>query len=253
MLTERQTQGSIPLPKRETERSTEKFLWGTFTRRERWGLSGRGWLLLGLLICGIVAAGFLCVEPFLAVTERTPTKILVVEGWVHDYVIRAGAAEFKNGGYERAFTTGGPVEGSGGYVNDYQTSASVGAARLGAAGVPSGVVQMVPSRVMSRNRTYASALALRDWLSAHNVAAHSFNVLTESTHARRTRLLFQKAFGNDVAVGIISVPNPDFDGSHWWRYSEGVRDVVDGAVAYGYARFLFYPSFPDSSEKKELQ
>jgi hypothetical protein len=38
----------------------------------------------------------------------------------------------------------------------------------------------------------------------------SLNVVTEDAHARRTRLLFQKALGNDVTVGIISIPNPDY-------------------------------------------
>ena len=73
----------------------------------------------------------------------------------------------------------------------------------------------------------------------------SINVVTEDVHARRTRLLFQKALGNDVAVGIISVPNPDYDARHWWRYSEGVKDVFAESVAYIYARLLFF--YPTNS------
>ena len=44
-----------------------------------------------------------------------------------------------------------------------------------------------------------------------------------------------------MAVGIIAVPNPDYDSSRWWRYSEGVKEVVSESVAYLYARFLFHP------------
>ncbi len=67
----------------------------------------------------------------------------------------------------------------------------------------------------------------------------------KDVHARRTCLLFQKALGHDVAVGVIAVTNPDYDASHWWRYSEGVKDVFAESVAYIYARLLFfYP--PDS-------
>lgn len=29
----------------------------------------------------------------------------------------------------------------------------------------------------------------------------------------------------EVTVGIISVPNSDYDPKHWWRYSEGVREI----------------------------
>ncbi len=86
---------------------------------------------------------------------------------------------------------------------------------------------MVPSHVSGRDRTYSAALALREWFHEHDMQVRSFNVVTENTHARRTRLLFQKAFGASVRVGVIAVPNPDYDQRHWWRYSEGVRDVID--------------------------
>ena len=71
---------------------------------------------------------------------------------------------------------------------------------------------------------------------------HAVNIVTEDVHARRTRLLFQKALGNGVTVGIIAVPNPDYDAKRWWRYSEGVREVVGEVIAYLYARFFFVPS-----------
>jgi uncharacterized SAM-binding protein YcdF (DUF218 family) len=185
------------------------------------------------------------VYPFLAVTDRLNTNILVVEGWIQRYGIRASAEEFNSGSYERIFTTGGPENGSGGYINDYQTSASVGADALKKVGIPDEVIQMVPSRVIDRDRTYSSAVALREWFREHKMPVNSINVLTEDTHARRTRLLFQEAFGGRVQVGIISVRNPDYKPNQWWRYSEGVRDVLSECIAYLYARLFFYPS--DSS------
>jgi uncharacterized SAM-binding protein YcdF (DUF218 family) len=181
------------------------------------------------------------IHPFLAVTHRANAKILVVEGWMDEYAIHASADEFKTGDYERVITTGGPVAGSGGYTNDYNTFASVGARRLKAAWVPDESVQMVPSHVIGRDRTYSSAIALRAWLRDHNMALRSINVVTEDAHARRTRLLFQEAFGEGVKVGIIAVPNPDYDAKYWWRYSEGVREVIGESIAYIYARFFFLP------------
>ena len=99
---------------------------------------------------------------------------------------------------------------------------------------------MVPSRVVSRDRTYGSAVALRDWFLANDVHVGRINVVTEAPHARRTQLLFQRAFGNQIQVGVIGIQNPDYDPRHWWRYSEGVRDVVGEAVALVYAEFFFY-------------
>jgi uncharacterized SAM-binding protein YcdF (DUF218 family) len=227
-------------------------LWGILTRKERWGLSGRGWLLVTSAALAAAYFAFLNIHPFLAVTHRVNTNILVVEGAVQRYVIRGGVEEFKNGSYERIFTTGGPSSGDGGYTNDYNTSASVGGEMLKKFGVPDDLVQMVPSRVFARERTYSSAVALRDWFREHNTPVHSINVLTEGTHARRTCLLYQKAFGKNVAVGIIAVSNPDYDPTQWWRYSDGVREVIGESIAYIYARFFFYPSVP-SSDKETAQ
>ena len=70
----------------------------------------------------------------------------------------------------------------------------------------------------------------------------SINVLTEGAHARRTRLLYQKAFDQNVTVGIIAVSNPDYNPKQWWRYSDGVREVIGESIAYIYAKFFFYPS-----------
>jgi len=210
-------------------------------RKERWGLSWQGWLIV---LTGVVATFCLFVfsiYPFLAVTHRVKSNILVVEGWVHEYAIQAAVDEFRSVGYTRVFTTGGPVEGSGRYTNDYNTSASVGAELLVKNGLAKESVQMVSSRLVDRDRTYASAVALRRWFHEHNMAVQSVNVVTENTHARRTRLLFGKALGKNVAVGIIAVPNPDYDKGHWWWYSEGVKDVGSEVFAYIYARLFFIP------------
>jgi Uncharacterized conserved protein len=227
-------------------------MWGVFDRKERWSLSWRGRLILAsalLLVSALVLKG---VYPFLAITHRVNANMLVVEGWIHEYGIRAAVKEFRDNHYQHVFTTGGPVVGSGGYINDFYTSASVGADLLRKAGVPDQSLQMVPSRVMDRDRTYGSAVALRNWFHDHNMAVSSINVVTEDLHARRTRLLFQKALGKDVQVGIIAVANVDYPANRWWHYSDGVREVIGESIAYIYARFFFYPSV-SSSDKGAAQ
>jgi DUF218 domain len=222
-------------------------LFGLLTRKERWGLSWRGWLVTTSTSLLAVYLMFLNIYPFLSVTHRVNTDVLVVEGWIPKYAMAKAVKEFRKGSYARIFTTGGPENGSGGYTNDYNTSASVGAEILKKFGISDDLVQMVPSHVMGRERTYSSAVALRDWFREHNTPVHSMNVLTEGAHARRTRLLYQEAFERDVAVGIIAVSNPDYKPRQWWRYSDGVREVIGESIAYIYARFFFSPSL--SSEK----
>ncbi len=232
-----------------TQAAPRRAIWGLFDRRERWSLSWRGRLILAFAVVLISVLVLRSVYPFLAVTHRVNAHVLVVEGWIHEYAIRAALKEFQTNQYQQVFTTGGPVVGTGGYINDFCTSASVGADLLRKNGFPNGSVQMVPSRVMDRDRTYGSAVALRNWFHDHDMAVSGIDVVTEDVHARRTRLLFQKALGDKVAVGVIAIPNPDYDARRWWRYSEGLKDVLSEAVTYVYARLLFYPSEPVRVEK----
>ena len=74
----------------------------------------------------------------------------------------------------------------------------------------------------------------------------TLNVATEGPHARRTWLLYEKAFGGDAKIGIIAMQTGAYDPQHWWRYSAGVREVLGETIAYIYARFFFHPPNPDS-------
>ncbi len=224
-----------------TQPQPSRAIFGLLSRRERWSLSWRGRLIFASVL---LLVGFLCIKSvysFFAITHRVNADILVVEGWIHEYAIRAAVKEFRSNPYRRVFTTGGPVVGTGGYVNDFQTSASVGADLLEKNGLENGLVQMVPSRIMDRDRTYGSAVALRNWFRDHNMDVRHIDIVTEDVHARRTRLLFQKAFGKDVQVGVIAVPNVDYPANRWWRYSQGLRDVVSEFAAYLYTRLFFSP------------
>ena len=220
---------------------------GLVNRRERWGLSLFGWIVLLGLATALLGITLFSAHDFLAKTEREETSILVVEGWVHPFACRFAAEEFRAHGYTQVFCTGGPVVGMGGYTNDYNTSANVGAANLRAAGIPSEVVKAIPCRSMKRDRTYSSAVALRRWLEQNNLEVRAMNVITEDAHGRRTQLLFERAFSAKVKVGVISVPSPDYDAKRWWRYSEGVREVISEGTAYLYAKFLFFPPQPEDS------
>ena len=71
-------------------------------------------------------------------------------------------------------------------------------------------------------------------------AQASIDVVSSGVHARRTWLLFEKAFPS-VDVGIISITPNSYDTSRWWLFSEGVRSVISESIAYIYARFIFSP------------
>lgn len=222
-------------------RPPQRFL-GLLSRRERWGLSFRGWLVFVAVVVALAWVVMVEVHPFLAVTERVDSEYLVMEGWVHPFTAQAAAAEFRAGGYKLIFVSGEPVFGSGQYISDSKTEAWVGGDLLRREGISEDLLRRIASRKVDRDRTFDSAMALKAWLQENHFVVHGLNVVTEDVHARRTRLLFQEAFGPDVKMGIIASANPDYDAHHWWRYSEGVREILGESIAYLYAKFLFWPS-----------
>ena len=219
-------------------------LFGLLARQERWGLTLRGWLAAFLALAALGALFALRVHPFLAVNDRIASEFLVVEGWIPDTAIHSAAAEFRTGGYRLVLSTGGSAARGATQLSTTLTAAEIGATRLRRAGLSPESVKAVPSFVSDRDRTYHSAVALRDWFHAQRLPVRRLNIVTEDVHARRTRLLFSLAFGPEVEIGTIAAPNPEYDGDRWWHNSAGVRDVLGESIAYVYAKFFFHPAPP---------
>jgi len=198
----------------------------------------RGWLAL-LLAAGL--AGGLALRGahhFLAVQDSVPGGVLVMEGWVGDDALAVAWEEFQRGGYLVWCVTGDPLE-KGAPLSEYPTYAAMTVAAFEKMGGTPGLLQPVPWETVRRDRTYASALALKAWLSERGWPAEKVNVITSGGHARRSRLLYEKAFGEGSRIGVIALAEKHYDPEHWWRSSLGVRAVVGEFLAYGYARVVF--------------
>lgn len=212
--------------------------WGLWQRRQCLIPTWRGWLLIALVVGAASILGIRGAYPFLAVNDTRPGGVLVVEGWAPDYALEAAIAEVKQFSYEKVFVTGGPIEW-GAPLSEYKTYAQRGTATLLALGMSTNLVQAVPAPSVRQDRTYSCALALKKWAEERGIPLTRVNLLTVGPHARRSRLLFQKALGKDLPIGVIAVPEPDYDTRHWWHSSNGFRAVTGEAIAYMYARFLF--------------
>lgn len=207
-------------------------LFGLVRRRVAWTLSGRGWLAVCcLFLLGGAGVAF-SLHPFLAQTRRVDADFLVVEGWIPEYALREAVAFYRQQPCRGVFTTGGP------FADEADSHADVAARRLAQLGIPTGQVRSVPDSKVSRERTYASALALRDFMEKQSLKFSGLNVVTLGPHARRTRLMFEQAFGPQVRIGVIAIPNRGYDPRHWWRNNEGLKDVVTETLAYVYAKCL---------------
>jgi len=218
----------------------KKAFFGLLRQQQCWVPTLRGWLLLVISTAAVAFLAGRQAYQFLAISDPVPGGVLVVEGWAPDYALQAAIAEFRRNHYARLFVTGIPLQ-QGAPLSEYKNYAYLGAAVLLKLGLSTNEVQAVPTPLTQRDRTYAMALSLKQWLRENDMAPTKVNLLTGGPHARRSRLLFEKALGKGIRVGVLSVPAQDFDEEHWWRSSQGVRSVIDEAVAYAYARLLFYP------------
>jgi hypothetical protein len=193
-------------------------------------------LLLALVLQGVY--------PFLAVSAPEPGGVLVIEGWVPDFALQAAMAEFNRHHYDKVFVTGGPIE-TGGPFMTYRNLADLCAATLLKLGMNSNVVESVPAPKGPQGQTYACAVALKRWWGSHGMAPAKVNLFTVGPHARQSRLLFKRALGKEVVVGVVALPPQEYDVRHWWRSSLGFRTVTSELIAYGYARALFW-RFPSA-------
>ena len=214
--------------------------WGLMHRRLCLVPTLRGCLVFGLVLALLMVVTIRGLHPFLSVNDPIHDGLLVVEGWTPDYGLELVAEEVKRDHYQKVYVTGGPLE-YGAYLSTYKTYAQIGAATLMKLGLDSNVVQAVPAPLVRQDRTYTAAVSLKKWWQEHGITPTRIQLMSDGPHTRRSRLLYQKAMGPGVVIGVTSIPLRQYDQQQWWRYSAGVRNVIGEGLAYLYARFLFFP------------
>src|SRR6266404_6566531 len=206
---------------------------GLLARRPCWALSARGWALLMAIFLGSVVFIGRTVNPFLSLNNPVSANVLIVESWLPDYALAGAVDEFRRNAYKYVVTTGGELPEAGNLTR-FKTGAELVAARLEEFGLRSDRVVSVPSPYSARDRTYSSALAFKEWLGNANVSVRSVNVYSLGAHARRSRMLFRRALGPKVEVGVVSCRDVYYDPNRWWESSEGMRTVFSETIAYLY-------------------
>ena len=176
--------------------------------------------------------GFLAPVAPIAVAEA-----LVIEGWIGDDGIKGAIAEFQQQDYQILVTVGTPLS-RGDYLSEYDNFAQLSAATAVKMGFDPQKLAVVPTPLVQRNRTLASAIAAKQWLQKNYPQITAINLYSYSVHSRRSWLLYQRAFEPDLRVGIIAHPPLDYDAQSWWTFSEGFREVIGEAIAYVYVKFL---------------
>ena len=204
-------------------------------KREKWCLTWRGWIAVVTVLAAFVVIGMTGIVPFLAVTAVVPADVLVVEGWIPEYTLKDAAAEFSKGKYRYIITVGGPMNHQL-YFPEKMTYAELAALGLGKLGVASNLVVSVSSPEVDRERSFVYGRAAMQWLAAHDPKVRAVNVYSFGVHARRTRLVFERAGEHKIIIGVIAGQDRSSDPREWWKTSEGFKTVTEEALGYVWSR-----------------
>jgi hypothetical protein len=204
-----------------------------FSQKSVWLPTGRGWMVLAFLLGGSTLFCGSRAHSFLAVSQPVQANILILEGWTADYVVQDAVREFQRGKYDYLCATGGPLE-KGRFFSRYQSEAELTVASLQALHFPPEKIIEASATNAWRNRTFVSAQAAKAKLEQMGIPVQGVNVITVGAHARRTLAVYRKVFRPPVPVGVISRASEDYDGSAWWRSSEGVKSVLTEGLGWTY-------------------
>jgi len=208
-----------------------------------WGLF---WIML---IMGVMLWLFIKnIGPWLATNEPVADKqFLVVEGWQHEQSLLDAYALFQQQGYQYLITTGGPDHRQ---INPrYPSFADQAAAFLIAQGLPAQQLIVVPAPASAQDRTYLSAVMVREWLARERIQLRQLNIHTSHVHARRTQTLYQKAMAG-MQIGIYAAPPIGFSLDYWWQTSDGAKSVFTEILGNFAVWCCFNPGPPGSHYEK---
>ena len=211
-----------------------------------------GWLMIVAALAAAVVlparhlGGWLSVTAPLGTAEGGPARVLVVEGWLGAHELADAAAFARSRGYSRVLTSGGPIDEPLSPFANFADRAAMSLRPL-LPGIP---VHAVPSPHTQQNRTYASAVWLRDWAQRQQLPLEAIDVYSEGPHARRTRMLFAMAFGEGTRVGIVAGAPHDVDMQRWWTTSDAAKSVMSESISLAWTVCCFWPPPRGSHEER---
>lgn len=198
--------------------------------------------VIGLVTCVIVLSN---IYAFLAQNDPIGARILVVEGWLAPEELDQAIQAFKQGGYARVVTTGGPIMGWP-ELSTHTSYAGLAADYFAQHGIPRDMILVVPTPKSAQERTFLSAVVLHDSAQQLGINLDAIDLFSSGAHARRSRLLFQMAFGPDARVGVLAAQPTEYDPDAWWRTSSGTESVILQSIGLAWVKCFFWPGLRGS-------
>jgi hypothetical protein len=198
-----------------------------------------GWIciLFALFLSGF--GYFRGIHHFLAVNKPIDARILVVDGQYPGYGYDSIASLVRKKHYAYVITTGVDVDYT--YISEENFNIAAWSFKvLSFKDLGNCRLEKVPAGKVQRDRTYTSALAVKDWLKQNNLV-QDMNIVTFGVHSRRSWILYKKAFKNQNRVGVIALHDLSYDNRKWYKDSRGVRQILSETIGYLYTRIFFHP------------
>jgi len=210
-------------------------------KKEKWTATWLGNLLKIVFLLIIIFIFTRVIYPFLSPTDLSGSEILVVEGFIPDYALRKTINIFNEGKYRLMIITG-KQRTHGSQLDHYRNDGVYAAATLEKLGLdPEKIKVIALENDIRKDRTYASAVAVKEWLEGEGKPISAIDVVSIGCHSRRSRYLFELAFDRETEIGIYAIENMSYNPDKWWRSSQGFRNVMEETIAWVYAVLFFYP------------
>ena len=207
-----------------------------------------GWLLILVTIGVVVGFVFRNMAVFLTVNEPVGADYLVIEAWMDKEELDQGLEYFEANDFKKVLLVGGPIS------NDFHGTETTYPARaadyLQTQDLAQEMMAIVNSPYSAQNRTFLNAVLTREWFKQQGISITRLDVFSSGVHTRRSRDLYQQAFGEQVVVGIIAAQPRDFDPTHWWSNSGTGKGVAVEFASWVLTKCCFHPGEPGSHLEK---
>jgi len=210
-------------------------------KKERWGFTWAGKILAFLILLCLIFIIVFTIHPFLAQNKPVNSDVMVVEGFIPDYAIEEAMNIFMSENYKLLIITGKKrIKGS--QLDQYENDGIYSAETLIKLGFDRKKIRVIAlENDIKKDRTYASAKAVKNWIDESGKDISSFNLVSIGCHSRRSNFLFKKVFSVQIETGVISINNKSYEPAEWWKSSNGFRAVIKETIALIYASIFFNP------------
>ena len=206
-------------------------------------------VILILVVLGLsIYFAFQNVSTFLAVNEPIGAEYLVIEGWLGKNELKQAYRIFGSRDYRLAIVSGGPITDE--FNSGPPSFAERARTYLLSIGFPEDQLFSAPAPFSAKDRTFVSAVKVRDWFVSHGIIVDSLDIFSGDVHSRRSRDIYRLAFGEAVKIGVYSSKPDEFDLTRWWQTSDAAKSVATELLGWLMVKCCFNPGQPGSHYEK---